>query len=336
MSHILVTGGTGYKGSVLVPKLLRAGHNVTVLDICEGPMPDTQPTAGHGLYTFHKGDIRRPDHVKHALTFSPEIIGPVDTVIHLACISNDPSFDMDPAVGKSINYDCFRPLVRACKDVGVKRFIYASSSAVYGVKQEADVIEEMSLEPMTDYAIYKAKGEEILHEERSPGFETVIVRPATVCGYSPVMRLDLCVHILTMAALRYQKIGVYGGAQYRPNIHIDDITDAYLLLVHAPAYKVDGQTFNIGAENLTIMETAELVRSLMNEKIEIEVTETNDKRSYHVSSQKIAGILQFFPQKTVKQAIGDIKLAYNLGRIPNPDDDKYYAIRKLKKMGLKP
>ncbi len=332
MSHILVTGGNGYVGSALVPKLLAAGHHVTVLDLVPGPLPKT---AG-GLLTMHMGDIRREDHVWHALTGAPAFIGPVDTVIHLACVSNDPSFDMDPEVGKSINYDCFRPLVMLCKKAGVKRFIFASSSSEYGVKQERDVIEEMSLEPMTDYALYKVKGEEILNEARMPGFETVIIRPATVCGISPSMRLDLAVHILTMSALRHGKISVYGGSQYRPNIHIDDITDAYLLCVSAPSYKVDGQVFNVGAENLTIMETAEMIRDLMHEKISIGITETNDKRSYHVSSQKIAGILDFHPKKTVKMAIADVKMAYNLGQIPDPDNDKYYAIRRLKALGLKP
>lgn len=333
MKHILITGGNGYIGSALTPKLLEAGYIVTVLDLREPNMACTQP----GIFTSYTGDIRNMDNVRTALKGAPEAnIPPVDTVIHLACISNDPSFDMDPALGKSINYDCFRPLVKECKAAGVRRFIFASSSSVYGVKDTPDVTEMLSLDPMTDYAMYKAKGEDILQGERESGFEIVIARPATVCGMSPHLRLDLCVHILTMQAIRTGIIKVFGGDQFRPNIHIDDMTDAYLRLIEASAEKVDGEVFNIGHDNMTIMQTAELIREIIGENVKIETIPTEDKRSYHVSSQKIGYELGFRPKKTVKEAIIDIKSAYDLGKIPNPDDDNYYAIRRIKAMGLKP
>lgn len=323
MKHILVTGGAGYVGRKLVTKLKDNGYVVTSVDI----MP-SETTFARAPDFFLWGDIRDQDFMRDALEG-------IDAVIHLACVSNDPSFDMDREVGKSINFDCFRPIVQAAKALGVQRFIFASSSSVYGVKEEPNVTEDLPLEPMTDYALYKALAEDVLDEERAPGFETVIIRPATVCGYSPAMRLDLCVHILTMAALRTGTIKVFGGSQYRPNIHIDDICDAYIALLQAPAEKVDGEIFNAGASNMTIMHTAELIQKLLhNRDIKIMVTPSDDKRSYHVSSHKITKVLGFLPKKTVADAVFEIITAYESGKIPDPDNDKYYAIRKLKKLGL--
>ena len=177
-----------------------------------------------------RGDLRDPVAVKTAMAGA-------DTVIHLACISNDPSFELNPDLGKSINYDCFPGLVQAAKDAGVSRFIYASSSSVYGVKQEEHVTENLSLEPLTDYSKFKAMCEDVLMDARETGFETLILRPATVCGYAPRLRLDLSVNIMTNHAVNNRVIRVFGGAQVRPNIHIEDMTDLYVRTVSLPSRK---------------------------------------------------------------------------------------------------
>lgn len=313
---ILVTGGSGYVGAKLLPKLVGMGYALSNLDLVPFEYRDIC------------GDIRLLDNVQKA------IYG-CEAVIHLACISNDPSFDLDPALGKSINYDAFRPLVKAAKAAGVKRFIYASSSSVYGVKKEPNVTEDLSLEPLTDYSKFKAMCEEVLHEEREPGFETVIVRPATICGWSPAMRLDLSVHILTMAAVRKGKITVFGGSQYRPHIHIDDMIDAYVTLLEAPAEKIDGQIFNVGAENITMANLAQMVRHMVGYSTEIETKPLeNDLRSYSISSEKIKKILMWEAKRSILAGIGDVRDALKDGRVPNPDEAKYYTIRRIKEMGL--
>ena len=174
-SNIFVTGGGGYVGAVLVPRLLKEGYRVTVLDLMiygEYVLPT------HPRLNVVKGDIRNQ-------TLLEEIIPGHDALIHLACISNDPSFELNPDLGKSINMDAFRPLVEISRQLGVARFIYASSSSVYGIKEEKDVHEGMSLEPLTDYSRYKADCEQVLLELAAPGFTGVTIRPATVCGYSP-------------------------------------------------------------------------------------------------------------------------------------------------------
>jgi nucleoside-diphosphate-sugar epimerase len=271
---VYVTGGAGYVGAVLVPKLLAAGYQVRVLDLFiygQDVFPSCQGNPG---LTLIKGDMRDQDLLRRTLAGC-------DAVIHLACISNDPSFELDPSLGKSINYDCFRPLVEISRDSGVHRFIYASSSSVYGVKEEENVTEELSLEPLTDYSKFKAMCEEELAEYQSPDFTTVTLRPATVCGYSPRLRLDLSVNILTNHAYTNNKIRVFGGDQYRPNIHIDDVTDLYVKLLQLPAEQVAGKIWNAGWENKTINTIAEIVRdNVQKPGVEIAREPTNDHRSY--------------------------------------------------------
>src|SRR5712675_1400628 len=322
--HVLVTGGAGYVGSNLVPKLLAAGYRVTVLDLCiYGDV-----LAPHPQLRIVSGDLRNSEHVAIALQGC-------DAVIHLACISNDPSFDLDPHLGRSINFDCFRPLVKASKDVGVRRFIYASSSSVYGIRDEPNVHEDLPLLPLTDYSKYKAMCEDVLIEEREPGFVTVILRPATVCGYARRLRLDLTVNILTNLAINNGKITVFGGEQLRPNIHVEDMTDLYLLLLEAPAAAVDGKIWNPGYHNLKVIEIAENVRAKIGNNVEIVVTPTDDHRSYHVSSERIRHDLGFLASRTVENAIVDLREAFSAGKVPNSmTDDRYYNIKRMQNRRL--
>lgn len=321
--RVMVTGGAGYVGSSLVPKLLDAGYQVNVLDLyLFGDEVFASLPVNSNLRQI-KGDLRNPADVARALDGC-------DAVIHLACISNDPSFDLDPQLGRSINYDCFRPLVRSAKASGVRRFIYASSSSVYGIKSEAEVTEDLALEPLTDYSKYKALCERVLAEEREPDFVTVTVRPATVCGYAPRLRLDLTVNILTNLAVNNRKITVFGGDQMRPNLHVDDMTDLYLRLLDAPDQVVDRKIWNAGYDNLKVREIAEMVRRKVGDEVEIVVTPTDDHRSYHVSSQKIRRELGFVPCRTVENAISDLKIAFDDGLVPNAmGDDRYYNIRRM-------
>jgi len=325
---ILVTGGAGYVGSALVPKLLGRGHRVTVLDLyLYGDDALGAVRENPGLREV-RGDLRDPDTVADALRGC-------DAVIHLACISNDPSYDLNPDLGKSINYDAFRPLVRASKEAGVKRFIYASSSSVYGIKAEPEVTEDLTLEPLTDYSKYKALCEQELEEEREPGFVTCTIRPSTVCGYAPRQRLDVIVNILTNHAVNRGRIRVFGGTQKRPNIHIDDMADLYLFLLDQPDEKIDGKIFNAGYENHTLMELAEIVRKVAGEDLPIDIEPTDDLRSYHVSSQKMRSELGFEPLYTIEDAVRGLVTAFKEGKLPNSlEDPKYYNINLMKQVEL--
>ena len=328
LNRVLVTGGAGYVGAVLVPKLLAAGYKVTVLDLyLYGEDVLKECRSNTGLREV-KGDIRDIEVVKEALCGC-------DAVIHLACISNDPSFELNPELGRSINLDAFVPLVRAAKEAKVKRFIYASSSSVYGVKEGVDVTEDLSLEPLTDYSKFKAECEALLEKERVPGFTTVTIRPATVCGYSPRQRLDVVVNILTNLGYHKGEISVFGGNQLRPNIHIEDMTDAYLLLLSAADAAIDGKVYNAGYENHSVMQLAEMVRRNVGAHAKLEIRPTNDLRSYHVSSKRIKDELGFEASHSIEQAVVDLIRAFKDGRLPNSlDDPRYFNIKMMQKVNL--
>ena len=331
MGKILVTGGAGYVGCVLVPKLLAAGHSVVVFDIMY--------YGSDGLPSDPDLEVVQGD-LRDTSAFAAAVAG-CDAVIHLACISNDPSFELDPELSRSINFDCFEPMVLASKEAGVRRFIYASTSSVYGVSDAPEVTEEHPLVPITDYNKYKGLCEPILLRHQSPEFTTVIIRPATVCGYSPRMRFDLSVNILTNHAVNRGVITVFGGAQKRPNIHIDDIAELYVKLLEYPDARIAGETFNAGHQNHTISDLAEMVRKVVEEEmpekapIRIETTSTNDPRSYHVSSRKIAEKLGWTPQRTVEDAVRDLCRAFKEGKLPDSmSDDRYSNVKTLKQAVL--
>jgi len=325
IQSIYITGGAGYVGAVLVPHLLNEGYKVTVLDLM---IYGEEVLANHPNLSKITGDIRDQELLNSTLPGH-------DALIHLACISNDPSFELNPDLGRSINLDAFRPLVEKSKISGIKRFIYASSSSVYGIKEESDVHENMTLEPLTDYSRFKADCEKILSEFQSEIFTTVTIRPATVCGYSPRQRLDVVVNILTNLAYHKREISVFGGSQLRPNIHIADMVKAYIFLLKAPKEKIAGEIFNAGYENHSVQQLAETVREVIGEDVKLKKTPTKDNRSYHVSSKKIADILGFTANHSIRDAVIGLKNAFDQNLLPNSlEDERYFNIKRMQSVNL--
>lgn len=323
--HVLVTGGAGYVGHVLVPQLLAHDYAVTVFDtLWFGAR--FQP---HPRLQIVQGDIRDARKLGEA-------VKGCNAVIHLACISNDTSFALDEKLSTSINRDAFTPLLRVCREAGIKRFINASTSSVYGVSESPDVREDHPKIPLTLYNRYKWECEQQLQAFNDPGFEWVTIRPATVCGYSPRCRLDLSVNILTNFAVNKGKITVFGGQQKRPNLHILDMIEAYKLMLTLPTEKIDRQTFNCGFQNLSIMEIAELAKRIVEEEmpekgpIAIDVAASDDPRSYQINSEKIRRELDFVPRFTIEDAVRDLTKAFGQGLLPNSfDDANYFNVKKL-------
>ena len=329
LKSVMVTGGAGYVGAVLIPKLLDKGYLVKVIDLYIYRDDALSSVRRHPNLKEIRGDIRNQDLLKK------EIPG-TDAIIHLACISNDPSFELNPELGKSINYNAFMPLVDIAKDSGVRRFIYASSSSVYGIKEEDKVTEDLPLMPLTDYSKYKAICEDILLKEATEDFIVTVIRPSTVCGYSPRMRLDLTVNILTNHAINKGRISVFGGEQKRPNLHIEDMTDLYLFMLEQPDEKIHRNIFNVGYENLKVREIADLVNHSLGGHIPIITTPTDDNRSYHVCSDKIKRELGFEAKRTIEQAVLDIKAAFESGKLPDSMEDiRYYNIKTMQAIHLK-
>ena len=329
--HVLVTGGAGYCGSVLVPQMLEMGYRVTVYDIqyygC-----DFLPLDNPNL-TVIQGDVRDIEKIEPLMT-------DVDAVLYLACISNDASFELDENLSTSVNIDAFEPIVLAAKKAGVKRFVFASSSSVYGISEEPDVKEDHPLLPLTLYNKYKGLCEPILFKHTDENFVGVVFRPATVCGYGPRQRLDVSVNILTNLAVNKGNITVFGGSQLRPNLHIQDYADLCKALLEAPDEKVSNEIFNCGYENMSIMKIAETVKKVVAEEfpdkdeIGIEVTHSDDNRSYHINSDKVTEVIGFRPKYSVEDAIRGLCQAFREGKLPNSlDDDKYFNVRTMKKIG---
>lgn len=311
--NILVTGGCGYKGTVLIPKLLARGYKVRVLDT----MWFGNFLAPHPNLSVVRGDVRDIDRIS---------LDGTDAVIHLSSVANDPCGDLDPKLTWEISALATMQLADKAARAGVGQFIYASSGSVYGIKEEERVTEDLELKPISEYNKTKMVSERVLLSYADK-MAVQIVRPATVCGYSPRMRLDVSVNMLTMQALSKQKITVFGGKQVRPNIHIDDITDLYLFLLDHPEHR---GIYNAGFENLSIMEIAQ--RVIVHAPAEIVVTESNDPRSYRVNSDKLLAT-GFKPRKTVDDAIREIAHKYRAGELR--DEKRFYNLKWMQQEVLK-
>ncbi len=326
---IFITGGAGYCGSRLVPQLLNEGYKVTVFDnLYFGD--DFLPHSNKN-FTLIKGDIRDTKKIKESSLNH-------DVFLHLACVSNHASFELDENFSTEVNLNAFKPMVIAAKSSGVKRFIYASTSSVYGVSDKKDVKEDHPFVPLTLYNKFKGMCEPQLLDETNNDFEGVIFRPATVCGYAPRQRLDLSVNILTNHAVNNNKITVFGGKQLRPNLHIQDYCDFVKLSISSPSEKIRNQKFNVGYQNLSISEIAKIVSKVVTdefpekENIDIIYTESNDLRSYHINSDKVKNVLGFIPKFTIENAVSELCEAFKKGLLPNSfNDDKYFNVQRLKK-----
>ena len=332
MDKILITGGAGYVGTVLTEHLLNKGHKISVIDLM---IYGEDVLKKNPNLRIIKGDIRDVDLLEKEIPMH-------DIVIHLACISNDPSFELDPKLGKSINLDAFKILVEISKRSLIKKFIYASSSSVYGLKNEKNIHENISLEPLTEYSKYKVECELILKKYESENFTTVTLRPATVCGYSPRQRLDVVVNILTNFAVNKKFIKVFGGDQLRPNLHIADYCEAVDLLILADKNKIKNEIFNVGYQNLSIMQIAEKVKKVVEKEfssinnIKIEREKTDDIRSYHINSDKIKKILNFTPKYSIEDAILELCNAFKKKLLTNTfDDDFYFNVKRLQNIQAK-
>ena len=333
LKKVAITGGAGYVGSALVPFLLERGYEVTILDLFwygEKIFKELQVKHGNALRLI-KGDIR--DEAKLTEAFDKQ-----DAVIHLACISNDPSYDLDPELGRTINYDAFGKILKTLKITKPKRFIYASSSSVYGVKDVPNVTEETSCDPLTDYSKFKMQCEIDLKATDMGNIEWVIARPATVCGYAPRLRLDLTVNILTISALEKNKITVHGGDQLRPNLNVRDMIRAYQTLLESDGAALNKQTFNIGYENKSVQKIAEMAKAEVERArpetpISIVVEPTKDHRSYHINSDKISRVLGFKSEYTIQDAIKSLVDAHRAGNIPDAlTKPEYFNIKQMQEL----
>ena len=322
---ILIVGGAGYVGSMLAKKLLKDGYKVRIFDLF---IYDIQFQKNEDLELI-KGDIRN-------ISLLEESLKEIDHVIHLACISNDPSFELDPDLGRSINFDSFEPFVKLCIKAKIKRFIYASSSSVYGLSNNKNVTEEHVLKPLTDYSKFKVGCEEILMRYKNSDMTWTILRPATVCGYSIRQRFDVVVNLLTNLAYNKEEISVFGGDQLRPNVNINDMIESYLTILKADYRKINYETFNVGYENLKVLEIAEMVRKTIDKKINLRILPTDDKRSYHISSDKIGDVLNFKMKHTVEDAIKELVQAFEDKLYIDPlVNENYFNIKKMQNINLK-
>jgi nucleoside-diphosphate-sugar epimerase len=327
---VVVTGGAGYCGSRLVPQLLNRGYKVTVFDVMyfgNDFLPKDNPNL-----KIVSGDIRNAE----ALA---AVCAGHDAFVSLACISNDASFELDEKLSTSVNMDAFEPMVVAAKKAGIRRFVYASSSSVYGVSDQPNVTEDHPLVPLTLYNKYKGMCEPLLRKHTDDGFTGVAFRPATVCGYAPRQRLDLSVNILTNHAVNANKITVFGGSQLRPNLHIQDYCDAVELFLTAPKEKIQDEVFNVGYQNLSLMEIAKLVQTVVSREfpekgqVSIVTTPSDDLRSYHINSDKIKRALGYAPKYTIEDAIKELCDAFRAKRLPDSmSDDQYFNVRRLKRL----
>ena len=324
MKRILLIGGGGYVGTQLAELLLN-NYFVRVYDLFLYGN-NIEP---HKNLEIIKGDIRDTSKMENAAK-------DCDIAIHLACISNDPSFDLNPELGKSINFSCFEDIVKISKNNGIKKFIYASSSSVYGIKDEENVDEKCSLEPITDYSKFKVKCEEILLKYKSTSFITTIIRPATVCGYSKRQRFDLVVNILTNHGYNNGEIKVFGGAQLRPNINIKDMCNAYLHVINQEDNLINGEIFNVGFENYSVNYLADIVARSLGGNVKVINVPTDDNRSYHISSKKFIEKLNFKTKFTIEDSVRELINKFeNKSFKDSLQNEMYFNIKRMQNINLK-
>lgn len=311
--NILVTGGLGFVGSKLVPNLLSRGFFVTVIDVgWFGNFIDH-----HSNLTLIKDDIRNIKNIE---------LGTFDTVIHLANIANDPAVDLNPTLSWEVNVLAGYQLIDKLVTVSCPHFIFASSGSVYGIKTEKEVTEELELVPISTYNKTKMIAERVFLSF-SDRIRVHCVRPATVCGWSPRMRLDVAVNLLTMQALENNEITVLGGQQTRPNIHIDDMVNVYTHLIDNE--DIMSGCYNAGFENLKIQEIAEIISKKLN--VKINVKESNDPRSYNQNSDKLLAT-GFKQEYTVEDAVDEIIKRYRDGELVN--NEKWHTVSRMKALGV--
>tara|TARA_A100001015_G_scaffold312981_1_gene419209 strand:+ start:670 stop:1662 length:993 start_codon:yes stop_codon:yes gene_type:complete len=322
MKNILVLGGGGYVGCNLVRKLISQGHNVVVYDLFLYKEDVFAEYRNNTKLKLIKADIRNINKIE-------SVMENINIIIHLACISNDPSYELNPELGKDINFTCFPKLINKIKNFKIEQFIYASSSSVYGVKKELSVTEDLKAEPITDYSKFKLECENILLNHEG-NFLKTIIRPATVCGYSERQRLDVIVNILTNHAFFNKKIIIHGGEQLRPNIHIDDMADSYLHVINN-ARKSNNEIFNVGDENYSVNELAEMVNKACPDA-ELIKEKVLDQRSYKISSEKIYNKIGFKTKKTIAHAIEDLVNAFAKEKLVNTfENDEFYNLKVIQK-----
>lgn len=323
--RVLLVGGGGYVGVELQRSLAESNYYVRVLDTFWYPNGKWSNSDGDFVnkIEYFDGDIRDKNIVNKALRG-------MDACIHLACISNDPSYELNPNLGRSINFDSFGMFIEEINKSSVKTLIFASSSSVYGIKKEENVTEELLCSPLTDYSRYKVMCEDLALKSISKEVCFTIVRPSTVCGYSRRQRFDLVVNILTLSALTQSEIKVEGGDQFRPNLHIKDMISSYQLILEASREVIDRKIYNVAGENLTVLQIAQKVKSQMPGKCDIKIVPVLDERSYRVSGEKIFTEIGFTPKYSVDEAIADIKQAYFSGKFPNFKSELYFNIKQMK------
>ena len=311
--NILITGGCGYVGSRLVPTLLEANHKITVVD----NQWFGNYLKPHNNLSIIKSDTRDLD--------ESDLVG-FTRIIHLANIANDPSVDLDQTLSWEVNVLATQQLIeKSIRNGDLKQFIFASSGSVYGVKDEFDVTEELSLVPISAYNKTKMVAERVIRSY-SDKIKVHSIRPATVCGLSPRMRLDVSVNLLTFQALEKGVITVLGGDQTRPNIHIKDMVNVYLHFLDNFENLSSGE-YNAGFENISILDIAKLVQSQIS--CEIEILPSNDPRSYRQNSDKLLST-GFSRKYSVLDAILEIKKAHSRGELS--DSDNFHTIKTMKKL----
>ena len=320
--RLLITGGCGYIGTVLTNRLLRDGHHVTVVDA----QWFGNHLEEHSDLVVLELDIRDSRAIP---------LDGIDVILHLANIANDPAVELNPELSWEVNVLAGQQLADLAVRAGVKQFIYASSGSVYGIKEEDEVTEDLTLEPISVYNKTKMVAERVLLSYRDQ-MAVHCIRPATVCGLSPRMRLDVTVNMLAYQALTDGRMTVFGGRQTRPNIHIDDMADLYLFLIDQPDEAIDGKIYNAGYENHTLLELADIVKKVVGGDLEVDVEPTDDLRSYHVSSAKMRTELGFEPTHSIEDAVRGLVEAFEAGKLPNSmDAPEYFNINLMQKVSLK-